>query len=144
MHRPQKSQTDGFRFTLGANMSEAGGNLRILIADDERIIANTLALILNASGYDARAVYTGEKAVEEAGQLKPDVLICDVILGGISGIEVAIRITKTQPACRIILFSGQAATADLLERAESEGYRFEILAKPVHPKVLLDYLARVK
>jgi CheY-like chemotaxis protein len=76
--------------------------------------------------------------------LKPDVLICDVILGGISGIEVAIRITKTQPACRIILFSGQAATADLLERAESEGYRFEILAKPVHPKVLLDYLARVK
>jgi CheY-like chemotaxis protein len=125
-------------------MSEAGGTLRILIADDERIIANTLALILNASGYDARAVYTGEKAVEEAGQLKPDVLICDVILGGISGIEVAIRITKTQPACRIILFSGQAATADLLERAESEGYRFEILAKPVHPKVLLDYLARVK
>jgi CheY-like chemotaxis protein len=125
-------------------MSEAGGNLRVLIADDERIIANTLALILNASGYDARAVYTGEKAVEEAGQLKPDVLICDVILGGISGIEVAIRITKMQPACRIILFSGQAATADLLDRAESEGYRFEILAKPVHPKVLLEYLARVK
>lgn len=125
-------------------MSEAGGNLRVLIADDERIIANTLALILNASGYDAHAVYSGEKAVEEAGQLKPDVLICDVILGGISGIEVAIRITKTQPACRIILFSGQAATADLLDRAESEGYRFEILAKPVHPKVLLEYLARVK
>jgi CheY-like chemotaxis protein len=125
-------------------MSEASGNLRVLIADDERIIANTLALILNASGYEARAVYTGEKAVEEADQLMPDVLICDVILGGISGIEVAIHITKTLPACRVILFSGQAATADLLERAESEGYQFEILAKPIHPKALLEYLARAK
>jgi CheY-like chemotaxis protein len=125
-------------------MSEASGSLRVLIADDERIIANTLALILNASGYEARAVYSGEKAVEEAGQMNPDVLICDVILGGISGIEVAIHISKNQPSCKIVLFSGQAATADLLERAEAEGYRFEILAKPIHPKVLLDYLARVK
>src|ERR1700739_4239680 len=102
-------------------MSESSEKLRVLIADDERIIANTLALILKASGYEARAVYSGEKAVEEAVELKPDVLICDVILGGISGIEVAVSITKSQPSCRVILFSGQASTAHLLERAEAEG-----------------------
>ncbi len=125
-------------------MHEADGTLKVLIADDERIIANTLTLILNTSGYEAKAVYSGEKALEMAGEMSPDVLICDVILGGISGIDVAIHVARHQPACRVILFSGQAATADLLERAEADGYRFEILAKPIHPKVLLDYLARFK
>jgi CheY-like chemotaxis protein len=125
-------------------MLEASGNLRVLIADDERIIANTLALILSASGFDAQAVYSGEKAIESAVEMKPDVLICDVILGGISGIEVAIRVSKLQPACKVVLLSGQAATADLLERAEAEGHRFEILAKPIHPNALLEYLARLK
>lgn len=125
-------------------MHEADGILKVLIADDERIIANTLTLILNTSGYEAKAVYSGEKALELASEMSPDVLICDVILGGISGIDVAIHIARDQPACKVILFSGQAATADLLERAEADGYRFDILAKPIHPKVLLDYLARLK
>lgn len=123
-------------------MQEATGTLKVLIADDERVIANTLTLILNTSGYDAQAVYSGEKALELARELNPDVLICDVILGGITGIEVAIHMAQQQPACKVILFSGQAATADLLERAEAEGHFFEILAKPIHPKVLLDYLER--
>lgn len=125
-------------------MYEAGGILKVLIADDERIIANTLALILNTSGYEAKAVYSGEKAVELAHAMSPDVLICDVILGGISGIDVAVHITQHLPECKVILFSGQAATADLLERAEAEGHRFEILAKPIHPSVLLEYLTRYK
>jgi CheY-like chemotaxis protein len=125
-------------------MLEASGNLRVLIADDERIIANTLALILSARGFEAQAVYSGEMAIESAVEMKPDVLICDVILGGISGIEVAIRVSKLQPACKVVLLSGQAATADLLERAEAEGHRFEILAKPIHPNALLEYLARLK
>jgi len=126
-------------------MFETNGSiLRVLIADDERVIANSLALILNASGFEARAVYSGERAVELAGELRPDVLISDVILGGITGIEAAIRISKIVPDCRIILFSGQAATADLLDRAEAEGHYFEILVKPVHPKVLLSRLTRPK
>jgi CheY-like chemotaxis protein len=124
-------------------MLEASGNLRVLIADDERIIANTLALILTASGFEAKAVYSGESAIESAIEMNPDLLICDVILGGISGIEVAIRISKLLPACKVVLLSGQAATADLLERAESEGHRFEILAKPIHPNALLEYLGRL-
>jgi hypothetical protein len=41
------------------------------------------------------------------------------------------------PSCKILLFSGQAATADLLEKARMEGHEFEILAKPVHPTDLL-------
>jgi CheY-like chemotaxis protein len=89
---------------------------RVLVLDDERVIANTLALILNRSGYEARAVYNAEAAIKTAGELLPDFLISDVIMDGMTGIDAAIRITQIVPQCRIILFSGQAATADLLER----------------------------
>ncbi len=98
-------------------MLENSVGLRVLVVDDECLIADTLALILNRKGFETTAVYSGEKAVEVAIALKPDVLISDVIMKGITGIEAAIRISATLPACRVILFSGNAATNDLLAGA---------------------------
>jgi DNA-binding NtrC family response regulator len=112
----------------------------VLIVDDEHMIANTLAQILNASGFEAKALFSGEHAVPEATEFLPDVLLTDVIMRGISGIDVAMQIAEVLPACRVILFSGQASTADLLDRAKAQGYRFEMLAKPIHPRDLLRML----
>jgi CheY-like chemotaxis protein len=114
---------------------------RILVADDERVIADTLAMILNQSGFEARAIYSGEGALELAETFQPDMLISDVIMADLNGIDAAIRIRKLLPGIKILLFSGQAATADLLEKARKEGYEFDILAKPVHPQ---DLLARLR
>jgi len=113
---------------------------KVLVADDERVIADTLAMILNQSGFEARAVYSGEKALELASAFHPDMLISDVIMADLNGIEAAIRIRALLPNIKILLFSGQAATADLLEKARAKGYEFEILAKPVHPQDLLTRL----
>lgn len=110
---------------------------RVLVADDEQVIANTLAIILNQQGYEARAVFSGEKAVEALDSFQPDMLISDVIMTGMTGIEAAIITRNRLPKCKILLFSGQAATADLLEKARTQGHEFEILAKPVHPTDLL-------
>jgi CheY-like chemotaxis protein len=110
------------------------------VADDERVIADTLAMILNQSGFEARAVYSGERAVEMATEFAPDMLISDVIMADLNGIDAAIRIRERLPRIKILLFSGQAATADLLEKARAQGYEFEILAKPVHPQDLLNKL----
>jgi CheY-like chemotaxis protein len=110
---------------------------KVLVADDEQVIANTLAIILNQAGFEARAVYSGEKAVEALDSFQPDMLITDVIMTGMTGIEAAIATQAKLPNCKILLFSGQAATADLLERARQDGHEFEILAKPVHPTDLL-------
>jgi DNA-binding response OmpR family regulator len=122
-------------------MSETPVKPKVLVADDERVIADTLAIILNQSGFEATAVYTGEKAVETAKTLRPDMLISDVIMTDLNGIDAAIRIREILPFCKILLFSGQAATADLLDRARNQGHEFEILAKPVHPQ---DLLARLR
>jgi CheY-like chemotaxis protein len=113
---------------------------KVLVVDDERVIADTLAMILNQSGFDARAVYSGEKAVEMASTFAPDMLITDVIMADLNGIDAAIMIRAIVPKIKILLFSGQAATADLLEKARAKGYEFEILAKPVHPQDLLSRL----
>jgi DNA-binding NtrC family response regulator len=114
---------------------------KVLIADDEEVIADTLAIILGRAGFEARAVYSGEKAVEAAESFEPEMLITDVVMAGITGIEAAIRVRERLPKCKILLFSGQAATVDLLAEAHSQGYEFEILAKPVHPA---DLLARLR
>lgn len=118
-------------------MTNGSTKPKVLVADDEQVIANTLAIILNHAGFEARAVYSGENALETIDAFQPNMLISDVIMTGMTGIEAAIQIREKLPACKILLFSGQAATADLLEKARSQGHEFEILAKPVHPTDLL-------
>jgi CheY-like chemotaxis protein len=110
---------------------------RVLVVDDEHVIADTLAIILNQAGFDASAVYTGTDAVDTARTERPDLIISDVIMPDMNGIEAAIHIRAFLPTCKILLFSGQAATADLLENARARGHEFQILAKPVHPQDLL-------
>jgi DNA-binding response OmpR family regulator len=122
-------------------MPEAQARPKVLVADDERVIADTLAMILNQSGFEAQAVYSGEKAVDLAPTFRPEMLISDVIMGGLSGIDAAIRIRSLLPQVKVLLFSGQAATSDLLTEARAQGYEFEILAKPVHPQ---DLVARLR
>jgi CheY-like chemotaxis protein len=114
---------------------------RVLVVDDEQVIADTLAKILDLNGYEASAVYTGTAAVESARSLQPDLIISDVIMPDMDGIQAAISIRGFLPNCKILLFSGQAATADLLENARAQGHEFEILGKPVHPS---DLLAKLK
>lgn len=122
-------------------MTEVGNKTKVLIADDEKIIADTLAMILNLGGFDARAVYTCEKALEMAPAFQPDMLISDVLMADLNGVDAAIRMRKLLPEIRVFLLSGQAATAELLAKAKAHDMGFEVLVKPVHPK---DLLARLK
>ena len=93
---------------------------KVLVVDDERAIAYTLAIILNKSGFEATAVYTSEEAVQTAKTLRPDVLISDVIMPGLNGIDAAIAIRKMLPTCKVLLLSGENSTADLLDEASSK------------------------
>jgi CheY-like chemotaxis protein len=115
---------------------------RVIVVDDETRIASTLVEILKGEGYEAMAASTGDGAVELARAFNPDIVLSDVILPGLNGIEVGIQISTLFPKCRVILFSGQAATLDLLKDARRRGHDFEILAKPIKPAALLDVIRR--
>jgi DNA-binding response OmpR family regulator len=114
---------------------------RVFVVDDERLIADTLTAILTANDYEARPFYDAESALLACEASCPDCIICDVVMPGLSGLEMAIRVQHDFQDCKVILFSGQAATSDMLEEALRRGYAFEVLLKPVHPR---DLLARLE
>ena len=110
---------------------------RVFVVDDEKIIADTLSAILRASGFDAKAYYDGASTLAACEVNAPDWIISDVVMPGMSGIDMSVQIRQTYPNCKILLFSGQAATAELLDKAKASGHQFEVLLKPVHPTELL-------
>ena len=109
----------------------------ILIVDDERVIADTLAIILKKNGFTTLTAYDGKTALELVRMASPDLLISDVVMPGMTGVELAIALTQILPTCKVLLFSGQAATADLLDNARKAGHTFTTLTKPVHPTDML-------
>jgi DNA-binding response OmpR family regulator len=119
------------------------GKPKVLVVDDEALIADTVAAILNGNGFEAAAAYSAEQAIALAERLHPDVLLSDVLMPTTTGVDLAISITKIFPNTRICLFSGQASTVDLMRKAESLGYHFELLPKPIHPDELLARLKKV-
>ena len=118
-------------------MPERVDETKILIVEDEQVVADTLGKILSASGYEIRIAYSAEAAFEIIPAWSPRVAILDVMLPKMNGIEFAVALKQNLPACGVILFSGQPSVEALLKKASEEGHQFEILAKPVHPNVIL-------
>jgi DNA-binding response OmpR family regulator len=110
---------------------------RVLIVDDERSIANMLQLILSCAGYECSVAYDGSEALRRAAEFQPHLLISDVMMPGMNGVELAKAIVHRDPTCLVLLFSGNAATQDLLQTADAEGDSFPVLAKPMPPRELL-------
>jgi len=111
--------------------------VKILIVDDEQLIADTLSHILNKSGFAAKAVYSGEAALASVPELCPDIVLTDVHMPGRDGIETGILIRQRCPKTRVVLFSGQSGISDSMEKMLREGYGFELWLKPIHPKELV-------
>jgi DNA-binding response OmpR family regulator len=109
----------------------------VLVVDDEAVIADTRAKILELNGISAMVAYNGKSALEIAKTVPPDLLLADVAMPGMNGIDLAMAIRQIIPNCGILLFSGQASTVDLLEGARAAGQEVIILTKPLHPTELL-------
>jgi DNA-binding NtrC family response regulator len=114
----------------------------ILVVDDERVIADTLSIILSKNGFSAFTAYDANAALEMAKAVPPALLLSDVMMGpGMDGSQLAMAIVESFPECRVILFSGHGATRDLLDRARDQGHDFTLLSKPLHPADLLAHIA---
>ena len=118
-------------------MSEPKKRHHVFVVDDEELIASTLATILCHHGFDAKSFTDPLVALQAIQTEIPDMLISDVGMPRLSGIELAIQIRERCPECKVLLFSGQAATASLLDDARAKGNDFVLLLKPVHPTDLL-------
>jgi DNA-binding response OmpR family regulator len=118
-------------------MTLPGKKLRVSVVDDEVLIASSFAIVLCNQGFDASFFTEPLQAIQAARYYPPDLLISEVSMPVLSGIELAIEVQKQCPNCKVLLLSGQPETADLLTASRANGHTFEVLPKPIHPTILL-------
>lgn len=94
-------------------------------------------------GFHAKSFTNPLEALQAARHDAPDLLISDVVMPELSGIDLAIQVREYCPDCKVPLLSGQATSIQLLESGSKMGYRFELLMKPVHPADLLAKIQEV-
>jgi DNA-binding NtrC family response regulator len=119
-------------------MSQERSQPRVFVVDDESVIASTLGLILRGQGFEAHSFDLPTEALRVSREMAPDLLITDVVMPQLSGIDLAIQTRELHPDCKVLLFSGQPAITGMLEAARASGHNFEVLAKPIHPGELLE------
>jgi FixJ family two-component response regulator len=110
----------------------------VFVVDDERVISETLSVILRQAGFKAFPFSCAKHAIAACQICTPDLLISDVLMPEMTGIELAIYFKNIHSQCKIILFSAQAETIDLLRQARDDGHHFDLVSKPVHPSYLLE------
>jgi DNA-binding response OmpR family regulator len=112
----------------------------VMVVDDEPLVADTLAMILRHAGYRAMRAYDAKTALEMASVEAPDLLISDVAMPAMNGVELALGMVSMAPECKVVLFSGHARSVDLM-RAYEAGHDFPLMAKPMHPTEMLGQVA---
>jgi CheY-like chemotaxis protein len=123
--------------------NEQPEKVRVLVVDDEKLIADTTATILRRAGFEAHAVYDGWTALEMIQQFRPRCLLTDVMMPRLNGVDLAIAVRKMLSEVEVVLFSGQAGITEILHRAKKEGYEFSLIAKPLHPVKLIEHIKQV-
>jgi len=113
---------------------------KVLVVDDQRLIADTIVEFLEDAGFQAIPAYDGWSALEIAATLQPDFLLCDVLMPRMNGVQLAIAAQRKHPATKILLFSGQAGISEILLDGQRQGYEFELIPKPIHPLKLIERL----
>jgi CheY-like chemotaxis protein len=113
---------------------------RILVVDDQKLIVDTIAEILEGAGFEVAVACDAWAALELAARFHPDRILSDILMPGMNGVELAIAVRKMYPSVKILLFSGQAGISEILDRAEAEGYQFNVIPKPIHPMKLIEQI----
>jgi CheY-like chemotaxis protein len=113
-------------------------NSDVFVVDDEQAIADTLSAILRHVGLSVETFYDGPSVLERLPGHAPDVLVSDVMMPVMNGISLAENVRILCPACKILLFSGNAAVLESVKQTNEERSTFEILMKPIPPLQLID------
>jgi signal transduction histidine kinase/ActR/RegA family two-component response regulator len=117
--------------------------LRILIIDDIADVADVLKMLLDLEGFETLVAYSGQSALESAGEFRPDVVICDIGLPEMDGHEIARRLRGDPKvaSATLIALTGWGAEGEVRRTRES-GFDFH-LVKPVDANALLDLLSQI-
>ena len=109
---------------------------KVLLVDDEQQFVSTLAERLELRGIAARVAYNGDQALEAVEIDAPDVMVLDVIMPGMKGLEVLRHVKAKRPEVQVILLTGQGATRDGIEGMRLGA--FDYMIKPLDIEALVE------
>lgn len=111
---------------------------KVLVVDDDRLVADTLRMILAANGFQSEACYSAAEALGRARTFDPELMLCDVSMPGQNGLDLAETITREMPNTHVIMLTAYLSSAAnvQLERIRSKR-PLKLLSKPCPPEVLL-------
>ncbi|RMI08678.1 MAG: sigma-54-dependent Fis family transcriptional regulator [Calditrichaeota bacterium] len=116
--------------------------MRILIIDDEDLFREDLATVLQEAGYECSTAATAEEGVEVATRQLPEVILCDIVMPGKSGIDILEELLSINPECAIIIMTA-FGTLDTAIEAFRKG-ALDYLLKPLVIEDLLNKLKRIR
>ncbi len=114
------------------------GNMRVLLVDDEAEFVSALAERLNLRGFDAQTATSGEEALGKINSSPPDVVLLDVLMPGINGLEVLKRIKASHPQVQVILLTGRGSWDGIQGIREGA---YDCLMKPIQIEELMQIMA---
>lgn len=111
--------------------------MKILIIDDEEDIREILKYNLSKEGYEAYEAKNGEEGLQKSIEIKPDLVLLDIMMPGMDGIEVCETIRKTPGLEQVLICFLTARGEDYSQIAGLDAGADDFVAKPVKPKVLI-------
>ena len=111
---------------------------RILVVDDDRLVADTLSLVFAANGYDAEARYSASAGFERARSFAPGLVLCDVTMPEENGLQLADKLRRELPRTQVLMLSAFASNAAKVDAHSTQtGHPLKLLNKPCRPEELL-------
>jgi two-component system response regulator AtoC len=104
---------------------------RVLIVDDDESLRDSLALVLGAEGFDVAVAASGEEALDRLEACAPDLVLCDLRMPGLTGLDLVPELARRRPEATLILMSAYASDELALEAMRRGAYDY--LAKPFQP-----------
>jgi CheY-like chemotaxis protein len=111
---------------------------KVLVVDDDHLVADTLQMILAANGFHTEACYSAADGLRRARSFAPQLLLCDVSMPGQDGLHLAAAIQREMPACKLIMLTAFLSTSASLELEALRKKRpVKLLNKPCPPELLI-------
>ena len=115
---------------------------KVLLVDDSSLARRSTRRILEGAGYEVVEAEDGMAAIERYFVEKPDVVMLDLVMKGMYGLEVLRKLRELDPEARVVILSAdiQTSSRDLVQAAGAAGF----LSKPADPRQMLDMVARAE
>ena len=112
---------------------------KVLVVDNEHIVADTLGIIFQKLGFDCQVAYSGVDAISKVPEFCPELLLCDISMPGMDGLNTASTVIQICPECRVLLLTGHYVNLIYAQQwAQDHPGQSGVLTKPVGPCQLVE------